>query len=155
MLVAPVVIGWPMMIIFWCRLTQCSPIGKQEACADCCNIMYVRCRHHGACLEPHETLPRSLLASATSSLAVLCIFFWLSLLPSSVVMVIRLLPLLYFVFCFWVYKIVQGFLELNTCLAKETLSMNLFLLRKKNRNCTPLCAFLYMRFRKWHVQFQY
>lgn len=82
MLVAPVVIAWPMMTIFWCRLTRCSPIGKQEACADCCNIMYVGWRHQRACLDSHEPLPPLLASSTHPALSALYIFFWRSpLLP--------------------------------------------------------------------------
>lgn len=40
--VVPVIIAWPIIIIFRCLLTRGSPMGRQEACADCARIICPR-----------------------------------------------------------------------------------------------------------------
>lgn len=52
--VVPVIIVWPIIIIFRCLLTRGSPMGRQEACADCAEIIWESWRQTGACLKSQK-----------------------------------------------------------------------------------------------------
>lgn len=52
--VVPVIIVWPIIIIFRCLLTRGSPMGRQEACADCAEIIWESWRHARACLKSQK-----------------------------------------------------------------------------------------------------
>lgn len=146
MLVAPVVIAWPMMIIFWCRLTRCSPIGTQEACADCCNIMYVGWCHQRACLEPHETLPPLLASSTHPALSALYVFLTFS----SPVISRRLLLLLTLSVC--ILRLWDKVLEWNAIPQRKHFY---FYWRGKNWLCLSVYSSVYEALKSnvtWHVR---